>query len=169
LTAWLAARHRAGATICSACSGIFLIAETGLFDGLDATVHSPYARAFIAHYPAVKVRPERVLLVSGPRGELVSSGASVSWHDFVLYLIGREVGPVAAQAVSKTFALQRHADGLAPFIVFDPPHDHGDALIATTQDWLDVHSAVANPVRQAILRSGLSERSFARRFRAATG
>ena len=169
LTAWLATRHAAGATICSACSGIFLIAETGLFDGQDATVHWPYARAFTALYPAVRARPERALVVAGARGELVSSGASTSWHDLVLYLIGREAGPVAAQSVSKAFALQRHIDGLAPFIVFDPPRDHGDALISTTQDWLDTHAAVASPVREAALRSGLSDRGFARRFRAATG
>jgi len=169
LTAWIAARHRAGATICSACSGIFLIAETGLFDGQEATVHWPYARAFGALYPEVTVRPERALVVAGARGELVTSGASTSWHDLVLYLIGREVGPVAAQVVSKFFALQRHVDGLAPFIVFDPPRDHGDAGVAAAQDWLDTQAAVAAPVREAVRRSGLSERGFARRFRAATG
>jgi transcriptional regulator GlxA family with amidase domain len=124
------ARHRAGATICSACSGLFLIAETGLFDGVDATVHWPYARLFAAQYPAVRAHPDRALVVAGSRRELISSGASTSWHDLVLYLIGREAGPVAAQAVSKFFALQRHVDGLAPFIVFDPPRDHGDAVVA---------------------------------------
>ncbi len=168
LTAWIAARRRAGATICSACSGIFLIAEAGVFDGQEATVHWTYARPFAALYPAVAARPERALVVSGTRGELVTSGASTSWHDLALYLIGREVGPVAAQAVSKFFALQRHVDGLAPFMVFDPPRDHGDALVAA-QDWLDAHAAVAAPVREAVRRSGLSERGFARRFRAATG
>ncbi len=56
-----------------------------------------------------------------------------AWHDLVLYLIGRDVGPVAAQAVSKFFALQRHVDGLAPFIVFGPPREHGDAVVAAAQ------------------------------------
>jgi transcriptional regulator GlxA family with amidase domain len=166
---WLVERHRAGATICSACSGLFLIAETGLFDGVEATVHWPYARMFTAQYPAVRARPERALVVAGPRGELVSSGASTSWHDLVLYLIGREVGPVAAQAVSKFFALQRHVDGLAPFIVFDPPREHGDAIVAAAQVWLDAHAAVATPVREMVRQSGLSGRGFSRRFQAATG
>lgn len=166
---WIIERHSAGATICSACSGLFLIAETGLFDGVEATVHWPYARMFSAQYPAVRALPERALIVAGARGELVSSGASTSWHDLVLYLIGREVGPVAAQAVSKFFALQRHVDGLAPFIVFDPPREHGDAVVASAQAWLDTHAAVATPVREMIGLSGLSERGFSRRFQAATG
>jgi transcriptional regulator GlxA family with amidase domain len=168
VTGWIAERHRAGATICSACSGLFLIAETGLFDGVDATVHWPYARMFASQYPAVRAHPERALVVAGSRRELISSGASTSWHDLVLYLIGREVGPVAAQAASKFFALQRHVDGLAPFIVFDPPRDHGDAAVAAAQAWLDTHAGVGNPVREMVHQSRLSERGFSRRFKAAT-
>jgi transcriptional regulator GlxA family with amidase domain len=147
LTRWIVERHRAGATVCSACLGLFLIAETGLFDGVDSTVHWPYARMFSAQYPAVRVHPDRALVVAGLRGELVSSGASTSWHDLVLYLIGREAGPVAAQAVSKVFALQRQVDGLAPFIVFDPPRKHGDAVVEAAQAWLDTHASIAFPVR----------------------
>ena len=169
VTAWIAERHAAGATICSACSGLFLIAETGLFDGVDATIHWPYARMFAAQYPAVRANPERALVVAGPRGELISSGASTSWHDLVLYLIGRDVGPVAAQAISKAFALQRHVDGLAPYVVFDPPRDHGDAVVASAQAWLDTNVSVASPVREMVALSGLSDRGLARRFRAATG
>ncbi|HYE39386.1 MAG TPA: hypothetical protein VEB23_05615, partial [Ramlibacter sp.] len=36
---WARRMHAGGAMLCSACSGIFLLAETGLFDGRDATVH----------------------------------------------------------------------------------------------------------------------------------
>ena len=39
LVSWLARMHAQGALLCSACSGIFLIAETGVFDDHDATVH----------------------------------------------------------------------------------------------------------------------------------
>jgi hypothetical protein len=51
----------------------------GLFDGKDATVHFAYATAFATAYPAVPIHPERVLVVSGLREELVSSGASMAW------------------------------------------------------------------------------------------
>ena len=161
--------HERGAVLCSACSGIFLLAETGLFDGKDATVHFGYARQFAAAYPAVPIHPERVLVISGLREELVSSGASTTWHDMVLYLIARYAGATDAQEVARMFALQWHQDGLAPYIIFEGKSDHGDAEIQGAQRWLSTHFSVANPVEEMIKRSKLAERTFKRRFTAATG
>jgi len=158
-----------GAMLCSACSGIFLLAETGLFDGRDATVHFSYARTFAVNYPAVPIHPERVLLISGTREELVSSGASSSWHDMAMYLIARFVGATAAQEVARLFAMQWHHDGLTPYIVFEGKTGHGDAQIERAQQWLGKHFSVANPVEEMIRRSSLAERTFKRRFANATG
>jgi transcriptional regulator GlxA family with amidase domain len=169
LVDWLRKMHARGAVLCSACSGIFLIAETGLFDGRDATVHFGYAGAFAAAYPAVTVHPERVLVISGSREELVCSGASNAWHDLVLYLIARYAGATAAQEVARAFALQWHQDGLTAYIVFEGKTDHGDAEIRKAQEWLSRHFSVARPVEEAVKRSKLAERTFKRRFVRATG
>jgi len=169
LVAWLRRMHERGALLCSACSGIFLLAETGLFDGKDATVHFGYSRAFSSAYPAVGIHPERALVISGRREELVSSGASTSWHDLVLYLTARFAGAASAQQVARMFALQWHQDGLAPYIVFEGRSDHGDGAIRSAQQWLSSHFSVANPVEQMIGRSKLAERTFKRRFTQATG
>ena len=166
---WVRKMYDRGAVLCSACSGIFLLAETGLFDGKDATVHFSYAPTFAATFPGVPIHPERVLVISGVREELVSSGASSSWHDMVLHLIARYVGSTAAQEVARRFALQWHHDGLTPYIVFEGRTDHGDAAIQTAQKWLSEHFSVANPVEQMIERSRLAERTFKRRFASATG
>jgi transcriptional regulator GlxA family with amidase domain len=169
LVAWLAARHRAGAQLCSACSGVFLLAETGLFDDRDCTIHWAYAERFRSRFPKVRLHPEQVLVVSGERGELVSSGASTSWHDLALWLIAEHAGAPAAQAATKFFALQWHQEGLAPYVVFEPRRHHGDGVVGRAQAWLAEHYPQANPVEELVRRSGLSERSFKRRFVAATG
>jgi transcriptional regulator GlxA family with amidase domain len=169
LLGWLRSAHQRGALLCSACSGIFLLAETGLFDGQDATVHFGYASAFATAFPAVTVHPERVLVISGRRDELVCSGASMTWHDLVLYLIARFAGATAAQEVARMFALQWHQDGLAPYMVFKGQRSHGDALILAAQEWLDTHFSVGSPVQEMVAQSGLAERTFKRRFSAATG
>jgi transcriptional regulator GlxA family with amidase domain len=169
LLAWVERMHETGAMLCSACSGIFLLAETGLFDGKDATVHFWYSRAFQDLFPGVAIHPERVLVVSGLREELVCSGASNTWHDLALYLIARHAGAATAQEVARMFALQWHQDGLTPYIVFEGKADHGDAEIATAQQWLSRHFSVGHPVDEMIKRSKLAERTFKRRFAAATG
>lgn len=169
LVDWLSAMHRKGALLCSACSGIFLLAETGLFDRVPATVHFGYARTFAATYPQIPLNPERVLVIGGEREELITSGASMTWHDLVLYLIARHAGATAAQSVAHMFALQWHQDGLAPYIIFEGRTDHGDLPVQTAQDWIATHFSVANPVEEMIRRSGLAERTFKRRFTGATG
>ena len=169
LVDWTRRMHKQGAVLCSACSGIFLLAESGLFNGKDTTVHFGYANTFASVYPSVPVHPERVLVVSGEREELVSSGASMSWHDLVLYLIVRYVGATAAQEVARFFALQWHQDGLTPYIVFEGKRDHGDGDIRSAQQWLDKNFSVARPVEEMVKRSRLADRTFKRRFTQATG
>ncbi len=169
LVDWLIRRHAAGATICSACSGIFLIAETGLLDGQRSTVHWSYGSQFQKLFPKVPVHPEQTLAISGERQEFVSSGASMSWHDLALYLVARHTGEAAAHAVAKFYALQWHRDGLQPFITFEGRRDHGDAAILDAQTWVTKHYQVADPVEQMVRQSGLAERTFKRRFTKATG
>jgi transcriptional regulator GlxA family with amidase domain len=169
LVDFAARMHRQGALLCSACSGIFLLAETGLFDGHRATVHWGYAGEFARIYPRIRSEPERVLVAAGSREDLITSGASTSWHDLVLYLIVRFVGAPAAQAAARFFALQWHQDGLAPYIVFEGRRDHGDAAIAEAQAWLATHFSIAAPVEEMVRRSGLAERTFKRRFTETTG
>lgn len=169
LVTWLERMHAQGALLCSACSGIFLLAETGLFDGKDATVHFGYARVFAELFPRVTVHPERVLVISGLREELITSGASTTWHDLALYLTVRHAGATTAQEVARLFALQWHQDGLSLFIVFEGKSDHGDGEILSAQQWLSRNFAVASPVEEVIKRSKLAERTFKRRFTGATG
>lgn len=169
LVQWSRTMHERGALLCSACSGIFLLAETGLFDGADATVHFGYARAFREAYPQVPIHPEKVLVVSGRSDELITSGASMTWHDLVLYLIARHAGATAAQTIARFFALQWHQDGLAPYMVFDGRRDHGDMAIGAAQDWLAGHFSVVDPLDGMIRSAGLAERTFKRRFTQATG
>jgi transcriptional regulator GlxA family with amidase domain len=169
LVDWLQRMHARGAVLCSACSGIFLLAETGLFDGKDATVHFGYAQEFAAVHPAVTIHPERVLVISGLHEELITSGASMTWHDMALYLIARYVGATDAHEVARMYALQWHQDGLTPYITFKGKSDHGDAEIQGAQQWLSTHFSIASPVEEMIKRSKLAERTFKRRFTAATG
>lgn len=169
LLEWLQQVYARGAILCSACSGLLLLAETGLFDGRESTIHWTYAEFFRKLFPQVPLSPEHALIVTGDREQFITSGAAASWHDLALYLIARQAGPTAAQVVAKFFALQWHRDGLGAYMVFEGRSDHGDAAILDAQLWLAKHFSVADPIEEAIRRSALAERTFNRRFSAATG
>lgn len=169
MVGWLKDAHEAGALLTSACSGVLLLAETGLLSGLEATIHWAYVRTFRDNFPDVALRQERVLVASGEREQFVMSGASASWHDLVLYLVARTVGPTAARAIARFMMLQWHVDGQSPYETFQPILDHGDAAILNVQEWLRSGFAAPDPVAEMVRRSGLAERTFKRRFTRATG
>jgi len=93
---------------------------------------------------------------------------SSSWHDLALYLIARHAGATTAQAAARFFAFQWHLVGLAPYAIFVPRTDHGDALIADVQQWIATCLSIATPVEEMRERSGLPARTFVRRFAGAT-
>lgn len=169
LVRWLAESHGRGATLCAACTGTNLAAETGLLDGNEATVHWASVQDFRRRHPEVLLRPADALVVSGDGGRIITSGASSAWHDLALHLIATYVGPATAQAVARFLLWQWHQDGQAPFQVFDPPTGHGDAAILAAQRGISEDYAVASPVEEMVRWSGLAPRTFARRFKAATG
>ena len=69
---WIRKMHEGGATICAACSGGMLMAETGLLDGHEATIHWASEVPFRARHPNVSLRMDEALVVSGDGGRIVA-------------------------------------------------------------------------------------------------
>src|SRR5207302_506467 len=99
--AWLRDCFAAGVTMASACSGAVLLAEAGLLDGLDATIHWAYGETLTTNYPKVRVHPDRALVINGTEQRIVMGGGGTSWQDLTLFLIGRFVGLKEAMEVAK--------------------------------------------------------------------
>lgn len=169
LVEWMIRMHRQGSMLCSACSGVLLLAETGLLNGREATIHWAFSPTFERNFPDVLLRIDEVLIATGDREEFVISGGSASWHDLVLYLISRHVTVAAALAMAKYMLLQPHADGQAPYIGFTRRLDHGDAVVKRLQEWLETGFASESPVESMVGLAGLPERTVKRRFSRATG
>lgn len=169
IVAWLRAMFAQGALLASVCSGTVLLAETGLLDGEEATTHWGFAEYLRRHYPAVRLRPERVLCPAGADARIVTAGGAASWHDLVLYLVARFCGAEAALQTAKVHLLQWHGEGQLPYAGLAAGLQHDDAIIRDTQRWFAEHHREPNPVGVASRLSGLKDRTFKRRFRAATG
>ena len=167
--AWLRKCHAAGATLASVCAGVVLLAEAGLLDGLDATIHWAYSKSLTANYPSIRVYPDRALVISGAGQCIITAGGGTSWHDLALFLIGRFVGLKEAMEVAKTYLVDWHDMGQQPFASLLIAKQVTDALIARCQQWITAHYTEPSPVTAMVKSSGLPERSFIRRFSKATG
>ncbi len=167
--AWLRKMHAAGTLICSVCSGSLVLAEAGLLDGRGAAAHWAYSDLFRRCYPTVKMHEESVLCLTEADDGIVTAGAVTAWQDLAIYLIARFCGKQQALRTAKVFLLSAHEDGQLPFTAMTRAVDISDRVIADCQSWIAQSYADSNPVQRMVERSGLNPRTFARRFRAATG
>jgi transcriptional regulator GlxA family with amidase domain len=169
LKQWIVDRYQDGAIICAACTGTFLLADTGMLDDEMATTHWAYVDSLRRHYPKIKIRGEKVLVEAGADSRLITSGSHATWYDLLLYVISRLGGRDAALQTGKFFLLQWHTDGQSPYMAFRENLQHGDAVIRQAQEWLSTHYSHPNVVTALEEQSGLPSRTFKRRFKQATG
>ena len=167
--AWVLDQHARGAIVCSVCTGALLLAEAGLLEQREATSHWSATPLFRQCYPGVRLQPQRVLVPSGSGHDVVTSGGSASWTDLSLYLISRFCGESEARRIAKLFLFGDRSDGQLPFAAMVRPKQHEDASIADCQSWISENYAVTNPVAEMTKLSGLTDRTFKRRFLSATG
>ena len=132
--------------------------------------HTALARDLFAQFfPQVMLRPERIVVPAGEGHRVITSGGASSWEDLALYLIGRLCGSTDAIQTAKIFLLGDRSEGQLPYATMGRPRNHSDVTINACQEWVALHYDDANPVARMVERSGLNERTFKRRFRAATG
>jgi transcriptional regulator GlxA family with amidase domain len=167
--AWLRRCDAAGATLAAACSGALLLAEAGLLDGLEATTHWAYCDALRQAYPKVRVAGARALVAAGEGQRILTAGGGTSWLDMALFLVARFFGQEEAMRLARLYLVDWHAHGQLPYATVAAGRQADDRQIAVCQEWLGDHYHEPRAVAAMVRLSGLSERSFKRRFARATG
>lgn len=162
----LQAAHQRGAWVLSVCSGAFALAAAGLLNGRRATTHWLHAHQLAEQYPEVHV-DENVLYVQD--GNIITSAGTAAGIDACLHLVRTELGAGAATSIARSMVVPPHrAGGQAQYI--DRPISV--AQCDTLEDvlvWMDEHLDEEHSVSALAARAHMSERTFARRFKAETG
>lgn len=166
---WLRRMHQRGTLIASVCSGSILLAESGLLDGRSCASHWAYRELFRVAYPKIDLQPNSVLDLTSEADGLITAGGVTAWQDLALHLIARLCGPEEASRIAKVFLLVGHEDGQLPYSAMRRSAGTGDAVIRDCLTWIAENYATPNPVAAMAKRSGLTSRTFARRFAAAAG
>jgi transcriptional regulator GlxA family with amidase domain len=163
---WLRRWHKRGAAIASVCSGVGLVAATGLLDGKRATTHWALAERFREKYPKVKWMPE--VMVTEDRGLYCGGGVHAAM-DLSLYLVERFCGHEVAMQSAKAMLIETPRAWQAGFAIVPLKTEHSDETISSAQEWLHKNFNQAFPLDAPARRVGMSLRNFVRRFKQATG
>jgi transcriptional regulator GlxA family with amidase domain len=155
-----------GARILSICSGAFLLAGPGLLDGRRAATHWQFADLLRRTHPAVTVDAGVLYVEDGP---LLTSAGAAAGIDACLHVVRTEHGSAVANALARRMVVPAHrAGGQAQFVQAPVPEPAADTF-AGLLDWAADHLAEPLTVPDLAARALMSPRTFARRFRAATG
>ncbi|KII29660.1 GlxA family transcriptional regulator [Pseudomonas fluorescens] len=166
LMQWLRAQHAKGATLGGVCVGSLMLAESGLLDGRSATTHWTSAKAFAERYPKIRLKADTPIVDDG---DLITTAGLMAWSELGLRLVNRLLGPSIATSTAR-FLVVEHSDSASECgSNFAPILGHGDAAILKVQHWLQSTGATDVSLTAMAERAGLEERTFLRRFRAATG
>jgi AraC family transcriptional regulator, transcriptional activator FtrA len=163
----LLAANGNGARLVSFCSGAFTLAATGLLDGRRATTHWLYSEVFRTRFPKVTLDPN-VLFVD--EGDVLTSAGTAAGIDLALHLVRRDHGAEVARGIARRMVVPPHRDGgQAQYI--DPPNQPRVTTdgMAALLDWIRSDLGRDLKVVDMARRAAMSERTFVRRFKEATG
>ena len=150
----------------SVCTGAFVLGQAGLLDGRACTTHWMHTDELAERFPRAEVRPG-VLYVD--EGTVVTSAGSAAGLDACLHLWREDHGAAVASAVARRMVVPPQRDGgQAQFIRSAVPSCDEETLGGLLV-WMLEHLDEPLTVTSLARTASMSERTFARRFRAETG
>src|SRR3954447_25048865 len=162
----LRAAHARGARVASICTGAFALAHAGLLDGRRATTHWDSTTTLASMFPAVRVDPD-VLYVD--EGDVLTSAGVAAGIDLCLHIVRRDHGADVAARVARRIVVALHRDGGQAQFIERPVRAEAEGSLEATRAWALERLDAPLDVRAMAHHACVSERTFARRFRAETG
>ena len=154
--------YNSGGSLVSFCGGAFVLADTGLLNGKNATTHWRYENQFKQQFPQIQFQ-ENVLYTEEER--LYTSAGSAAGLDLGLHLIRQDFGASTANEIAKRLVISPQREGgqaqYANKIATPQDTHHLSKSIQWAHDNLSANISIDEMATQACL----SRRSFDRHFR----
>jgi transcriptional regulator GlxA family with amidase domain len=152
-----------GTAIASACAGTFLLAETGILDGMRATTTWWLSPAFRGRYPQVRLdHSEMVIAGEG----ITTAGAAFGHIDLALSIV-RAGSPALADLVARYLVVDERPSQSAYTI--PSALAQSDPTVAAFERWIREHLAEPISVADAAKAIGVSERTLQRSVQRTVG
>jgi transcriptional regulator GlxA family with amidase domain len=166
LVHWLEARALTARRVASVCTGAFLLGAAGLLDGKLAVTHWSECHRLSQLYPLARVETDPIFVRDG---WLWSSAGVTAGIDLCLAMVEADVGHEIAMAVARDLVVfLKRPGGQAQFSAALSLQGCGhkfDGLHA----WIADHLTSDLSVSALAERTGMSERTFVRHYRADVG
>ena len=168
LLPWLRRHHAQGAYVVGVCMGSAYLAAAGLLEDKMATTHWAVADDMAARFPRVRWHPEYFVTEDQ---RILCSGGVGSAIDISLYLVEKFCGHEVALHTAKALLLpmprlHQHQSGYA---VLPVSQAHDNSRIRAIEVHLQESFRDEITVQSMAERACMSERTFVRHFKAATG
>jgi transcriptional regulator GlxA family with amidase domain len=162
----VARAHARGAFVFAHCTAAFVLGEAGLLDGRRCTTHWRHVHEMVERFPRAIVDPD-VLYVQD--GTIVTGAGSAAGLDAALHLMRQQFGAKVAASTARRMVVPPHRDGgQAQFITRAVPDCDAETL-GPLLTWILENLGDDLSVETLARKAHMSERTFARRFRAETG
>lgn len=162
----LVAAHQRGARLVSICTGIFVLAATGLLDGRRATTHWRYAEKLRFAFPAIQLEPDALYV---DEGDILTSAGSAAGIDLCLHIIRKDFGTLTANKVARRLVVSPHREGGQAQFIDKPVGEEASPWLSHLLDWAQERLHDPITVAQLADRGGMSKRTLSRRFVEVTG
>lgn len=167
LQRWLRTQARAVRRIGSVCSGAFVLAAAGLLDGRRVTTHWNAAARLAAVCPRTNVEPDAIYVKDGP---VYTSAGVTAGMDLALAMVEEDHGRELALRVARELVMfLKRPGGQSQFSAHLAAQAAEKSGIRAVQEYILGNLRGDLSVPTLARRAGMSERNFARVFRAEAG
>lgn len=161
-------RHKAvqARRMASVCTGAFLLAASGLLDGCRVATHWTRCEELARKYPKLQVEADPIFI---RQGAVWTSAGVTAGIDLCLALVEDDLGRAAALEVARHLVVfLKRPGGQAQFSVTLSLQE-GGSRFTELHAWIAEHLHLDLSVATLAAEAGMSERSFVRHYRNATG
>jgi len=153
--------------VASVCTGAYVLAAAGLLDGRRATTHWSWCDDLQRRHPAVTVERDPIFVVDGP---VRTSAGVTAGMDLALALVEEDLGPRVALEVARWLVVfVKRPGGQAQFSAQLAGQSAERSPLRELQAWIADHIDADLSVPALAARACMSDRHFARAFKAETG
>jgi transcriptional regulator GlxA family with amidase domain len=114
----------------------------------------------------VRLEADKIVIEDG---DIITAGGLMAWTDLGMRIVDRLLGPSVMIETGKFLLIDPSGREQRHYSNFVPRLTHGDEAILKVQHWLQERAGQPTSIADMAGQARLEERTFLRRFKAATG